>query len=319
MLRFGIDLFNREDPPPGYLTRTKQYRIRGIGPLPAPGNLAQIISCTTSFKLYYQKNQGQTKPTWKPIPSGKKFPFEIMVESMNFDAFQKAVADACDKQFANAGKIIEDALETGFPHLDWVVIMNVHKANEFKQAARYTVNNEASYAHWIATVVKTRSDQTDAWLELKMENPTESAKRLAAANEVQEHVLTKQAAKDATSTRKAPNNAGPSGDVIEVPAGNFRALNCIMNKLYELHKPNSKYAGVLPVFIDPADPNRFIALKTPMIQKWAKAIMDNVTGVSMHTPPGEFKFEHLSKKSKKPTKSRRIVVVAPHAIPTIQS
>ncbi|WAQ84913.1 hypothetical protein PtA15_5A486 [Puccinia triticina] len=120
MLRFGIDLFNQEDPPPGCLMRTKQYRICGIGPLPAPGNLAQIISCTTSFKLYYQKTQGKTKPTWKPILSGKKFPFEIMVESMNFDAFQKAVADACDKEFANAEKIIKDALETGFPHLDWL-------------------------------------------------------------------------------------------------------------------------------------------------------------------------------------------------------
>ncbi|OAV88310.1 hypothetical protein PTTG_29073 [Puccinia triticina 1-1 BBBD Race 1] len=237
-------------PPPGYLTTTEQYRIRGIGSEPAPGNLVQTINCTTSFKLFYQKNQGQTKPTWKAIPYGKKFKIEIAVDSMNFEAFQKAVADACDKQFSNAGKIIEDAVECGFPHLDWIVIMNLRDAAEFKRAENYTVNDQQSYAHWMATVVDNARDRTEAWLELKMVNPTEVQRQATAANEVQEHVLTTQAAKDAASAskRKAPNDAGPGGEGI---------------------------------------------------QKWAKAIMDKVPGVSMYTPPGDFKFEQLSKKKRK--------------------
>ena len=301
MSRFGIDLLGREVPPPGYLTASEQWCIRGIGPEPAPGNLVQTINCTTSFKLFYQKNQGQTKPTWKAIPYGKKFKIEIAVDSTNFEAFQKAVADACDKQFSNAGKIIEDAVECGFPHLDWIVIMNLRDAAEFKRAENYTVNDQQSYAHWMATVVDNARDRTEAWLELKMVNPTEVQRQATAANEVQEHVLTTQAAKDAASAskRKAPNDAGPGGEGIQVPAGNFKALNFLMNKLFDLHEPNQKYDNALPVFIDPADPNQYVVLKTPMVQKWAKAIMDKVPGVSMYTPPGDFKFEQLSKKKRK--------------------
>ena len=116
---FGIDLLGRAVPPPGYLTTTEQYCIHDIGQQPAPCNLVrfffpllgsscaswdngcfvclflqvQVISCTTLFKLFYQKAQGQTKPTWKAIPPGKKFKFKIPVDLMNFEAFQKAVAN----------------------------------------------------------------------------------------------------------------------------------------------------------------------------------------------------------------------------------
>jgi hypothetical protein len=45
MSYFGIDLFARPVPPPGHHTNTKNWRIHGIGPEPAPENNAS--ACIT--------------------------------------------------------------------------------------------------------------------------------------------------------------------------------------------------------------------------------------------------------------------------------
>jgi hypothetical protein len=45
MSYFGIDLFARPVPPPGYHTNSENWRIHGIGPEPAPENNAS--ACIT--------------------------------------------------------------------------------------------------------------------------------------------------------------------------------------------------------------------------------------------------------------------------------
>jgi hypothetical protein len=44
MSHFGIELFSREVPPPGYHTNTKNWRIHGLGPEPAPEDNVSFIA-----------------------------------------------------------------------------------------------------------------------------------------------------------------------------------------------------------------------------------------------------------------------------------
>jgi hypothetical protein len=43
MSHFGINLFGRENPPPGYHTACENRRINGIGPTPSPEDDVSFI------------------------------------------------------------------------------------------------------------------------------------------------------------------------------------------------------------------------------------------------------------------------------------
>jgi hypothetical protein len=43
MSHFGIDLFGRENPPPGYQTASENRRINGSGPMPSPEDDVSFI------------------------------------------------------------------------------------------------------------------------------------------------------------------------------------------------------------------------------------------------------------------------------------
>jgi hypothetical protein len=97
------------------------------------------------------------------------------------------------------------------------------------------INDEALYAHWINTVVELGRDQTDVGLEIVMENPGNALKQAQAAVEIQYHILTQQAARDAALKRHATGDPGPSEEI--VPA-TFNPVNVLMHQIYNKHKPN---------------------------------------------------------------------------------
>ncbi|KAI7941396.1 hypothetical protein MJO29_013470 [Puccinia striiformis f. sp. tritici] len=83
-----------------------------------------------------------------------------------------------------------------------------------------------------------------------MDNPGTNKKLAQEEIDIQDHVLTKEAAKDAAAKRKATGN----DSLVEVvTASNFSPLNVLMKKLFEPHEPNKNYYTTIPVFHDPTD------------------------------------------------------------------
>ncbi|POW22878.1 hypothetical protein PSHT_00852 [Puccinia striiformis] len=135
----------------------------------------------------------------------------------------------------------------------------------------YQIKDEASYRHWIDTIFELGKDHTEASLELTMDNPGTNKKLAQAEINVQDHVLTEEAAKDAAAKHKATGN---DSSVEVVTASDFSPLNVHMKKLFELHKPNKKYNPTIPVFRDPTDmTNRYLLLTTAVCQEWAHALV----------------------------------------------
>ncbi|OAV99715.1 hypothetical protein PTTG_25265 [Puccinia triticina 1-1 BBBD Race 1] len=193
MSRLGIDLFGREHPPPGYHSASKLYQICGISSPPAVLT-PQVIDCSTSFWLFYPKSaRTSAENTYRMIKSAKKFMIQVSATS-TLEEFYKTVAQACDKQFDGAAQLICDALETGYPPMDWKISMNLPAANEFKTISDYRVKDVATFTHWMATVLSNGKDHTKASLDLAMVNPEVVAKEAKAVVEVKRHLVTQKAA-----------------------------------------------------------------------------------------------------------------------------
>ncbi|OAV86407.1 hypothetical protein PTTG_29925 [Puccinia triticina 1-1 BBBD Race 1] len=106
MSRFGLELFNRENPPAGYFSASELWRICGLGPQPAQLT-PQVINCNTSFRLFYEKFSSTNKSTWAMLKSEKPklFPIKFLASSTLKD-FQELVASKCNDQFDGAGDLI---------------------------------------------------------------------------------------------------------------------------------------------------------------------------------------------------------------------
>ncbi|KAI7956030.1 hypothetical protein MJO29_007429 [Puccinia striiformis f. sp. tritici] len=256
----------------------------------------QTLKCNTSFKLFYPKKSPSGK-SWKPLNRPKKFPIELNVGSTTFDKFHHIIADACNVKVKNAGVLITNALASGAPKLAWHVWHLPEIAKEFMKKNDYQIKDEASYRHWIDTIFELGKDHTKASLELTMDNPGTNKKLAQAEINVQDHVLTEEAAKDAVAKHKATGN---DSSVEVVTASDFSPLNVHMKKLFELHKPNKKYNPTIPVFRDPTDmTNRYLLLTTAVCQEWAHALRGKVDGLDWFNPPAKFKMLKLSSKKRK--------------------
>ncbi|PLW05963.1 hypothetical protein PCASD_24583 [Puccinia coronata f. sp. avenae] len=270
MSHFGIDLFGRENPPPGYHTASENRRINGIGPTPSPEDDVQIIICTTGFKLFCPKGPNGTKG-WRQVGPKKKFNIEFRAGSLSFEEVRTFASEKCNKHLANASVLIQEACASG--SVDWKVWITSTRFSEFNKNRDYTINDEASYAHWIDTVVELGRDRTDVGLEILMENPGDALKQAQAAVEIQDHILTQQAARDAALKRQATGDPGPSEEIVPV---NFNPVNILMRQIYDKHEPNKDYDPKLPAFVDPNDDNRYTPLTPKMVQDWASAMRNLV-------------------------------------------
>ncbi|EFP76223.1 hypothetical protein PGT21_007612 [Puccinia graminis f. sp. tritici] len=308
MSRFGIDLFARKNPPPrmGYHTDAENYHIHGIGPQPA--NLTpQMVHCSTTFLLYCPK---QDKPGWNTVKPENVFPIVFEIGSLSLKDFQSLVATEANKLVDDAGGLINNAVETGSPRINWKVSLALKSAPEFKKALQYTVNEEKSYDHWIKTMKDLNADHTHAGLYVHMVNPTSIAKKAKVAVDMKAHVLTQHAAQKAGSSSATGNQHGPP------KATDFKAVNVIMDQIYALHPPNIKYLDRIPVFIHPTEHSQYIPLTGKNVQIWAHAIMQSVDGVTLHSPPPELKFEKLSAYKKRKLSHSTVHDASP---PTYQS
>ncbi|EFP85549.2 uncharacterized protein PGTG_11905 [Puccinia graminis f. sp. tritici CRL 75-36-700-3] len=268
MSHFGIDLFARENPPPGmgYHSASENYRIHGIGPQPA--NLTDKPGCNT-------------------VKSKKVFPITFEIGSLSLKDFCSLVATEANKIRDNTGALINNAVASGSPHIDWQVSLALKLAPEFKKVLNYTVNNKQTYDHWINTMKDLNTDHTHAGLSIQMDNPTAVAKEAKVAVDIKAHVLTQRAAQEAGTSLA-------TGDQRVHKAADFKAINVLTDKIYSLHPPNIKYHDRIPVFIHPTESSQYIPLTGKNVQIWANAIMASEAGVSLHSPPLALKFKKLS-------------------------
>ncbi|OAV85810.1 hypothetical protein PTTG_30253 [Puccinia triticina 1-1 BBBD Race 1] len=185
---------------------------------------------------------------------------------------------------------MNNVIASGSPPLSWQVSLAFKSTPEFHKKLNYTVNNEATYAHWIQTMKDLNADHIQAGLHVNMVDPVAIAKQARIAVDIKTHVLTQMAAQNANAAVGSSSSAASN----PVSASDFKGIDVIMNQIYAKHPPNVKYLAKWPVFIDPTDPTRYIPLTTQNAQLWAHDILKEVKGVNYHSPPSALHFEKLS-------------------------
>ncbi|POV94198.1 hypothetical protein PSHT_16363 [Puccinia striiformis] len=293
----GYDLFGRENPPAGYHTDSENYRIHGIGPEPVDPK-PQIIRCITSFLVHFPKKGPRAGYT--PVKPKEDFVIEITAGAITFDAFRKLVADECNKKRGGAGQLIRDACEVGSPAVEWKVGLKFRTAPQWNKTAKPTpkINDEAGFAAWVQVIIDHGKDETESSLQVIMENLAVAAKESQTDAALKAHNLAQNAARHANSSRRLGLSEHPDQ---ATTAGKFDDRNVIANEILRIYKPNVNYDRKIPVFLHPSDPTRFILLTEATVQKWAQAIKEPGSLVTIFSPPNSFKYEQVST-----TKRRRI-------------
>ena len=227
------------------------------------------MTCSTTFRLFYSKKQTK-KSVWKPVTSKKSFKFDFKPQSTSFSDFQEIVAAQCNGRFTGAGALIRDATETGSPSIDWsVYLLRSPSLPQYNKSENYLLSDIASFDQWIDDVTSLGKDNVDCGLKLEMEDRGAIEKQAATSFEVQNHLSTVEAARNASSSRR--RNRGSSD---EPDLGVFEdTVNWHMEKIYGKYQPNFKYDKNFPVYLDPGNSNRYIPLTAGNVQIWAQALV----------------------------------------------
>ncbi|KAH9469743.1 hypothetical protein MJO29_003893 [Puccinia striiformis f. sp. tritici] len=270
-----------------------------------PDHEGTPIKVNISFKLFVSSKNKKNKKIWVPVSSSKEFPLKIVVGTDSFDNFRAKVATACDEQFPNTGAIIMESIDNRVRPIYWNV--SIPRCPDWKKSDQCELKDDSDYNGWLNAACEI--GRKDVGLSIKMPNPADAIKRAE-----KEDLLAKQAMrKEAVSASKKRKAAALDGDDdgggggsdsdgsdSEIDADEFDDINFHMKKIYAAHPPNSLYDRLNPVYIDPANPRRYILLTVAAVQDWAKALMDRKEGVGIQSPPSSLPYlvVNSSKRSK---------------------
>ncbi|KAH9454834.1 hypothetical protein Pst134EB_014894 [Puccinia striiformis f. sp. tritici] len=237
------------------------------------------VELTTNFKLYIADRNRACRRIWRPHSPADKFTIILPTGPgrPSFAEFHVLVANRCNDAVAGTESLIVDSLESGSNDIKWAV--TVRGTKEYKKAT--LINTEHLYNTWVNLLH--RQKQTEATLDLKMANPTAAERR--AHNE---SLLTRQTLARAATTARAQNSQNRDNDDVEVSdveGEDFDAVNVHVNRLYALHRFDATYDRDFPVYIDPGNTRRYILLTVGNCQIWARALLQQEQGVSLHSPP----------------------------------
>ncbi|OAV95902.1 hypothetical protein PTTG_04352 [Puccinia triticina 1-1 BBBD Race 1] len=169
------------------------------------------------------------------IQPKKCFDVSISAGSMNRQEFRRIVAAECNKIYNGAGELILNPVALGFSELniDWNILMGLKTTPKCKKSAKQNMNDDKTFIQWMRYVVDLGMDHTSAALEISMQNPATKAKQRKVAAAFQNHMLTQQAAIQASgSSSQGSNDVPPVRDLVP---GNFQAQNVVMNQIYANH------------------------------------------------------------------------------------
>ncbi|POW02012.1 hypothetical protein PSTT_12093 [Puccinia striiformis] len=217
------------------------------------------VELTTNFKLYIADRNRARRRIWRPHSPADKFTIILPTGPgrPSFAEFHVLVANRCNDAWA----------------------VTVRGTKEYKKAT--LINTEHLYNTWVNLLH--RQKQTEATLDLKMANPTAAERR--AHNK---SLLTRQTLARAATTARAQNSQNRDNDDVEVSdveGEDFDAVNVHVNRLYALHRFDATYDRDFPVYIDPGNTRRYILLTVGNCQIWARALLQQEQGVSLHSPP----------------------------------
>ncbi|POV95115.1 hypothetical protein PSTT_16450, partial [Puccinia striiformis] len=257
-----------------------------------PDHEGTPIKVNISFKLFVSSKNKKNKKIWVPVSSSKEFPLKIVVGTDSFDNFRAKVATACDEQFPNTGAIIMESIDNRVRPIYWNV--SIPRCPDWKKSDQCELKDDSDYNGWLNAACEI--GRKDVGLSIKMPNPADAIKRAE-----KEDLLAKQAMrKEAVSASKKRKAAALDGDDdgggggsdsdgsdSEIDADEFDDINFHMKKIYAAHPPNSLYDRLNPVYIDPANPRRYILLTVAAVQDWAKALVSHIRPCSfVHNPLG---------------------------------
>ena len=107
------------------------------------------------------------------LNSFKDFLVTINAASTSFAQFQQLVSAACKKEFANTATLIEESIEYGTPHLEWIA--SIPCLSGWTKSDGNVVSCSNKYANWLDAA--TTAGKATVSLALKMTNPSEVIKR----------------------------------------------------------------------------------------------------------------------------------------------
>ncbi|KAA1120049.1 hypothetical protein PGT21_037067 [Puccinia graminis f. sp. tritici] len=291
-----------------------------------PGYKGKLVKVLVAFKLYVVSKNKKKEKTWVPCGSTSEFPVDVTLGVTDFDQFRELVAAACNLHFKSTGGIIRESIEdpVRMP-LAWLV--SIPRVDEWKKSDKVKMKDASDYQDWLVTAF--RAGKKSVGLDIRMTDPAEAKRRAK-----KEDLLAKREARaaavkaSASKKRKAKNGRGGSGgggdgggggdsgggggggggpdgaysevssdtdnSGSEIDADDFDDINFHMRSIYRAHPTNVTYDRLIPVYIDPTNPRRYILLSTAAVQTWAKDLMERTAGVSLQAPPRSLKYITMS-------------------------
>ncbi|KNZ57265.1 hypothetical protein VP01_2199g1 [Puccinia sorghi] len=203
--------------------------------------------------LRQQLEEPTTKTLWKGITLPKAFKIVFDLQSTNHNNFIEKVASESNRQFTSAGPIW-DATRTGFLPIQWHVSSLTLIAQIYKRLS------PISSPIWPPSPIGSP-------------HPGVVENQATAAVEAQNHLLSVEAARNASSSRRQIRENSNDSDHEVSPSVFEDSINLYMEIFYKKHLPNKKYDSQFPVFIDPCNPNRYILLSMGAVQTCARALV----------------------------------------------
>ncbi|KAA1116002.1 hypothetical protein PGTUg99_032105 [Puccinia graminis f. sp. tritici] len=288
-------------------------------------NAVKKVIVTTNFKLFVLDvdRSKKAKKVWLLISPPNPIEIEITIspkdEATTHDQFISLVTSKCENAVANTGAILSDGLSSGSPVINWFV--SIARVEGFKKGKPFLLENQMAFNTWMEALADNEADEST--LSIEMTNPNRVAKLQHDAEVLAKDAVRKEAkrlitvAREAKRARAGDSEGGKrkrldedsdedtegSDDEVEYDKD---AVKLFMRQLYATHSANALYDRHLPVYINPLNHSQYFLLSNGTCQKWARALVKVREGVSIQSPPKEFKYETLPPANSIPTSTKQL-------------
>ncbi|KAA1095740.1 hypothetical protein PGTUg99_027657 [Puccinia graminis f. sp. tritici] len=226
-------------------TTSSPTRVLGLGP-------PVIFECGIKFTLYCCERTRHNFTKWVAVRSSPNLTVTFNTrDNVNWVGFQHLVADKSNRQYNNIARLILDGTNRSPPTITWRAY--VIKNREWTKSNLQPLSDQASFLRWIFAI--NESKQAKGGVILEMSNPQNQQTRARAEDllAMTEH-----------------DSDGPE----------FSALDLRIEEIYAQHAVNTDYDRIHPVFLDPANHERYILLTSGNVQQWDRALCQRVPGNS---------------------------------------
>ncbi|KAA1106290.1 hypothetical protein PGT21_032597 [Puccinia graminis f. sp. tritici] len=270
----------------------------------------QKVEVTTTFKLYVLDvdRSKKAKKVWLAISPPDPLLIDITAspkeKATTYDEFNTLVTTRCEAAVKNTGQILTDGLTTGSPEIGWFV--SIARVEGFKKGKPFLLSDVVAYNSWMEALVKVEADESNLSIEMvspnkvaKLQHDAEVLAKDAIRKEAKRLITLRRQEKKAQEAdgrkRKQSDETDDSEEEVSDEEEEFDkdSIKLFMRQLYATHMANAMYDRHIPVYIHPTEQSKFFRLSNATCQKWARALAKAQPGVSIQSPPKEFKFEVL--------------------------